>query len=323
MNSTKLKNYAQKHNGNHSIIYSVYDRIKLLKNNLYKNHKINHYENLTPFFIVGSGRSGNTLLRSILAKNEEIVIPPESFVLGEAIRKYRLNKNLEWEDLCGIFCSVFERHHGFPRWDLDLREFYKDVIQIENKDKNLEYLIHLFYMYYAQKHKNQATRWGDKTPINTFSLSLINSVFRNSVYIHMIRDARDVVSSYIKAGFYDNIEDACHRWLNSVNTAKKFGNKISKKRYMEVKYEDLVAEPEVVIKKVTEFLNIDYVEDMLNHFEGINVLGDTGLSHHKNLKKPINTNSIGKWKEQLDEKDVLKILNICGDKMVDLGYKID
>ena len=36
-----------------------------------------------PFFIIGSGRSGNTLLRTILETHPEVHIPPETYVIGK------------------------------------------------------------------------------------------------------------------------------------------------------------------------------------------------------------------------------------------------
>ncbi|GAA0487059.1 sulfotransferase [Salinibacillus aidingensis] len=317
---SRIQKTVKKHYGNHPSLYTMYDWSTDLKNILKRSHKINHSEHFNPFFIVGSGRSGNTLFRSMLSQKDEIVIPPESFVLGEAIRKYKMYRYMEWEDLCGVFCAVFERHHGFPRWGMDIREFYKEAIKIERKNRNLEFLIHSFYSFYGRENKETFTRWGDKTPINTFSLKLIDKVFPDSQFIHMIRDARDVVSSYIKAGLYQDAEGASQRWINSINTAQKFGKKVGSNRYMEVYYEELVRNPEPVLRQVCEFLGIEFEESMLHHVEGVDQLKDTRLSHHTNLYKPVNPSSIGKWKKNLSEEQQQVVEQYCRELMENMGY---
>ena len=69
--------------------HKIYNRLKSLQNPLSNNYStINEAANLTciPFFIIGSGRSGNTLLRSILSGNSDISIPPESYRIPFAIK---------------------------------------------------------------------------------------------------------------------------------------------------------------------------------------------------------------------------------------------
>lgn len=317
---SKIQKWATNQSGRYPVLYSLKDVGKMTKNAGKKAHKINDVDNFNPFFIIGSGRSGNTLLRTMLSKEETVVIPPESFVLGEAIRKYKLYKFMEWEDLVSVFCGVFERHHGFPRWQMDTREFYKEALQIPEKKRNLEYLIHVFYMYYASDKKEGIERWGDKTPINTFHLKPINKVFKDSQFVHIIRDGRDVVSSYVKAGLYDEAEEAANRWSTSVDLARDFGEKVGDKRYHEVFYEDLVRQPEVEIKKICSFLNLEYRESMLDNTEGVENLGDTYLSHHKNLHNPINDSSVGKWKKDMNERDKVVVQSLLHDKLQNLGY---
>ena len=42
-----------------------------------------------PFFVIGVGRSGNTLFRRILTAHSELHIPPETFVLGDVLADFR------------------------------------------------------------------------------------------------------------------------------------------------------------------------------------------------------------------------------------------
>lgn len=70
-----------------------YDLYKKISKNIYWNSiPLNNNEDYKPFFIIGSGRSGNTLLRRILTKKNGIVIPPETYVLGKVIRLHKAHK---------------------------------------------------------------------------------------------------------------------------------------------------------------------------------------------------------------------------------------
>ena len=57
--------------------------IKLVK--LFRKNKNYHSISEQPFFILGSGRNGSTLLASILNSNPNILIPPEQYVLPYSI----------------------------------------------------------------------------------------------------------------------------------------------------------------------------------------------------------------------------------------------
>ena len=61
-----------------------------------------------PFFIVGSGRSGNTLLRAVLTGHSKVAIPPESYVLAKTIRRFRSYSFLNWSLLVRMILSEFE-----------------------------------------------------------------------------------------------------------------------------------------------------------------------------------------------------------------------
>ena len=155
--------------------------------------------------------------------------------------------------------------------------------------------------------------------MNTLYLNWIGDVFPQSKFIHIIRDGRDVASSYLKMERYDTILEAANRWTNSIELAQAFGSKI-KDNYMEIRYEDLVTHPDKSIKKVCDFLDVVYNSDMLDHISQVEKLGDTDKSHHANLSKPISSESIGKWKHNLSESDQESITRLLQNPLRRLGY---
>ncbi len=276
----------------------------------------------TPFFIIGSGRSGNTLLRAILTAHPMLAIPPESYVLGRAIRHYRFYSFLPWELLARLVITEFESFEQFPTWEIDIQPFYATALALPAEKRNLACLLDGLYGYYAQAKFSGATRWGDKTPANTFQVRLIDQVFPQAQYIHMLRDGRDAVSSYLAAGLYTDVEEACRRWLRSVETAQAFGARLGPTRYLEITYENLVRAPATTTQTVCHFLGVDFRPEMMDFWRTTEALGDTKLAHHSNLRNPINEKSIGKWQRDLDADTRRYVEDRLGDKLRALNYPI-
>lgn len=289
----------------------LYRRLRIInpfsiKYPIYLNNSI------SPFFIIGSGRSGNTLLRRLLNNHTQLFIPPETFVLGSVINTFQIFRGARWEEIVTLVYDKFEMHPEFETFGIDsLKELKKEMIQLPEKKKSLDNLLNSFYLFYAKQHGINKEKWGDKTPLNVFSLKKIEKVFPNGKYIHIIRNPYDSIYSYVNAKIYDNYQDAALRWVNAVKLSKRFGE--DRNEYLEIFYEDLVSKPEREIKKICSFLNIVFEEKMFS--ENKEFLGDINLRpHHANVLKSINTNSIGKGLKKLSNQEKEIIDNILRQK---------
>ena len=303
-------------------IHKIYNRLKSFQNPFSNRYQvINDESNLSciPFFIIGSGRSGNTLLRSILSGNSDISIPPESYRIPFAIKKFHILNNRDWEDIVSQVLKEFEDCKEFYTWEIDITDVQKRLEDIADSKRTLSNIFDELFCTYAEKHSPGSKIWGDKTPMNTLYLDWIGTVFPRSKFIHIIRDGRDVASSYLKMERYDTILEAANRWINSIESAQSFGSKI-KENYMEIRYEELVTKPEEVIKDTCDFLDIDYDSKMLDHTKQVKKLGDTDKEHHSNLSKPISSDSVGKWRNNLSESDQESITKLLHKHLQRLGY---
>ena len=303
-------------------IHKIYNRLKSFQNPFSNRYQvINDELNLSciPFFIIGSGRSGNTLLRSILSGNSDISIPPESYRIPFAIKKFHIFNNRDWEDIVPQVLKEFEDCKEFYTWEIDITDAQKRLENIADSKRTLSNIFDELFCTYTEKHSPGSKIWGDKTPMNTLYLDWIGTVFPRSKFIHIIRDGRDVASSYLKMERYDTILEAANRWINSIESAQSFGSKI-KENYIEIRYEELVTKPEEVIKYTCDFLDIDYDSKMLDHTKQVKKLGDTDKQHHSNLSKPISSDSVGKWRNNLSESDQESITKLLHKHLQRLGY---
>ncbi len=272
-----------------------------------------------PFFIVGSGRSGNTLLRVLLMRLKGVYIPPETYVLGDVARGYRWWRYTPWRYVVYQVLATFEYHPNYEYIDISLRDVAADLLSLPREKQSLSRILDTVYRFWAQHDLTaECLVWGDKTPWNAFSMNPISKVFPDSKWIHMLRDGRDAALSYVAAGLQPSLEAAATRWTESVLVIEKFA-KENPERVMTVRYEDLVQEPEPVLKAVCSYLNLDYSARMLEQVEQKN-LGDANEQpHHAKVHQPLSATSIEKWKQE-DPEVIQRLENIMGPTLERLGY---
>ena len=303
-------------------IFSCYDNLQVIKNLFTTKIPINT-NNLScnPLIIVSSGRSGTTLLRVMLTKNSKLSIPPESQFFHKALRKFISYHYLGWEELIKIVIGELESKRIFNYWDINLAPVYYELKNLEKSQRSLAKIIDSVYLQFLKEKNPMAEIWGDKSPIHTYHLNLVHRIFPNAYYIHLIRDGRAAVNSMIERNYLNNsIDKACKRWNNSINDFRKFKAKHGSDKLIEIKYENLVQNPQKELKRICDKINIPFEKQMLDPQKSINKYGDTKLKHHKNLKNPVNTQSIDKWENQLSEKEKKLITTKLRKNLTILGY---
>ena len=259
----------------------------------------------------------------------DVVIPPESYVWPRVIRKFLAYKHLPWEEICSIVISEFEAHQDFHMWECNIAKAHEFARKTPPEQRCLPALFEAVYKAYALEIDREGKRWGDKTPINTIYADKIYRVYPKALYIHIIRDPRDVANSYVKAARKNRfmelttVEKAASFWKASVGTVEKLKKRNKSIKIIEIKYEDLVSEPVRMLQDVSAFLNIPFKQEMLDFWKRTSELGDVKYyEHHANLSSPLNTGSIGKWKEELSERDCRQIKNIVGSLAGAYGYDL-
>ena len=259
-------------------------------------------EGLAPVFIVGSGRSGNTVLRRMLMAGGHIHFPPETYVLGRILADVRrLAPSTEhWSAVVALslgHLATSEDVEGFPA--TNLRPVKLELEALAPERRSLAAVLDAFYRYMPRAAGSEVRRWGDKTPLNTFALPGLLEVFPDARVVWMYRDGYDVTASYLAMGRYSEPEEAADRWVRSNEACAAFA-RAHPDRVFRMRYETMVREPERVLRELCANLALPFDAGMVTRLPEPDALGDTALhAHHRQVHRPLSTASVGRGREKL------------------------
>ena len=272
----------------------------------------------SPIFVVGVDRSGTTLLSLILSSHSRIAIPYESHF----ITSYYNDEN-SWGDLnrgenrIRLIKSILAESY-VKRWDKKVELNNIDIA----KCYSLSNAINEVFLSYAKMHGKDI--WGDKTPSYTAEIHIINRLFPNCRFVHIIRDGRDVAMSLIKQWWGANdFISALTYWEKTLNCTRRMLRMLPDERFVELKYEELLENPEKEIRNIINFLGLDFEPEMLKKYQdnAEDKVGDRIDKHHINLKKNVLKSNAFKWKRNLIPSDQAIAFEIAGELFKELGYE--
>jgi hypothetical protein len=165
-------------------------------------------------------------------------------------------------------------------------------------------------------------RYGDKSPPYVMRLPLLAPAFPEGRFIHLVRDGRDVALAFMDADF--GPESAAHlalHWRLRVERGRQAGASLGPARYLEVHYEELVAQPEPVLRTICEFIELDYDDSMLGYQKRVDeiVQFDPEPWNHRNLEKP-PTVGLRDWRTQMSPRDVARFELLAGPTLRKFSY---
>jgi len=283
----------------------------------------------SPFFIIGPERSGTTLLRLILNAHSRLVVPEEigyfGFTFLPNIDITQWNKpGMSQAEYCQFVHNFLaERKNRFK--GVNVEELEKKILQTKRIDLRRPYKVALDE--FSNLHNKK--RWGEKTPNNVFFVDVIHQMFPAAKFIHIVRDPRSIVCSMNQDDFpwfSDDTAINALNWRKKNRAAKQLLEKhVPSNQKMLIRYEDLVANPELSVRQICDFLNEEFEPDMLKFYRTSKefMLNSANESHNKMANDPISTESLDKWKKKLKSDDILCIDVICRKELDTLGYTLD
>lgn len=262
----------------------------------------------SPFFIVGCGRSGTSLVRAMLNHHPQIAIPLESFFI---VDYFKAPQNISLNTLKKLIIHEPE----IKEWGLKLA--LHDIVRCNSK-KELVDIINTLYMT-----KNKKKIWGQKTPRFIRYWKLFKKIYPKSKFIHLIRDPRATVNSLINSNaHFSNCLYASQRW----NMDVKYGLDLKEKHpkdVLEIRYSNLIKNPKKELVKICKFLGINYSRQMMKYDStGSKEYSPYYRKIHRHLNKKPETKLIDRWKKELSKREIELVESINQKLMKKLNFEL-
>jgi hypothetical protein len=276
-------------------------------------------------FFVGCPRSGTTLLRRMGDAH------PELAVIGELHWLPRW-----WERRVGMtpegivtteLLDMLLVEPRFHKLNLDA-EAVANLVEDSEPKHYARFVTELFDLHGGVRGKRLV---GEKTPGYVRFLPTLHSLWPHTRVVHLIRDGRDVALSLfdrtrtsrrawrLPTWEEDPATTAALYWEWNVRLGREAGARMGPDRYYEVRYEALVADPELECRKLCDFLGLAFDPIMLRFHEGRR-RAEPGLSAKK-AWQPI-TPGLRMWGEQMTPRDLARFEAAAGDLLSELGYEL-
>jgi len=169
------------------------------------------------------------------------------------------------------------------------------------------------------------TRWADCTPEHLLYMKEIKRQIPAALFIHIIRDGRDVGLSYLKQGWsyplpWDRNErlgvaGLYWRWL--VGRGRAIGQELGAD-YQEVRFEELVTNPGETLSRLGTFIDHDLDYETVQR-SGIGSVSAPNSSFGAEAGK---FDPVGRWKTKMSTHEVEAFEALVGDRLQELGYPL-
>lgn len=270
-----------------------------------------------PFFIVGCGRSGTTLLRLVLSGHSRIEIPPETWFLLPLVARLPLLERLtpgQIEDAIGLIIGDYR----WPDMRIEATDFANQARALA--EPNIRGLMGLVYAEHLRRAGKP--RFGDKTPPYIGIVPELATLYPDARFIHLIRDGRDVAASFIDAHFHGGVWERDFEWRRAVRLGLAYRASPLADRLLEVHYEDMVGNPEATTRRICGFLEEAFEPGMLEFHDSITrKVPARELIVHRSLDRPISRAAAEVWRSRLSIPELFLIESCIRDELAAIGYQ--
>lgn len=279
----------------------------------------------SPIFVVGYGHSGTTLLLNILRNNSSVFASHgETKYFEYLLIIKRTYPNLEDDSvlrdfilfIIDIIASGYKIGKSTVTNQKGQRLSEQELDTILQQAKQHRDHGEVFRIVFDRLRQIAGkTRWLEKTPAHIFHINKIIQCIPDAQFIETVRDPRDILASkktrrrniwktdrysseekprkHLEKG-YDPLWDS-FSWKSAISAGRNAQEKYPD-RILSVQYEHLVSEPEACVRRICDFLHMQFEPEMLTVPSG----NPADIGRSRNVKSyGFTTKSIGRWSSVL------------------------
>lgn len=276
----------------------------------------------SPVFVMGCHRSGTNLLYDMLLSAGGFAIYrgylPIYKVLIARYGSMASRANRE------KIVATWLRSKGFRRTGLSAEHFSP---RIQNECRTGGDFIRLVLDSVAQQQN--APRWAFYDPDNVLHFRRVKKDIPNALFVHIIRDGRDIALSLKKMGGFsplpwdrsetNSLVATALYWQWMVRRGREAG-RLFPADYIEIRYEDLITNPRETLSRLGGFIDHDLDYDKVQQ-AGLGSLSKTNSSFREEAAKE-KINPLGRWKERLSAANIAAIESAVGECLEQNGYDL-
>jgi hypothetical protein len=275
-----------------------------------------------PVFVIGSERSGTTLIMAVLGCHPRLAVPEVAWYYPR-FRPYLFTYG-DLTDTGNFRALSHEMAHGLrtPYWGMKVNpatfgdEITERALAIEQSFAGI--YAAMFQRYAEEVGKD---RWGEKTPYNLFFVGEILEDFPNAQFVFIYRDGRDVSAEFLDSSFGPtNIYSAAELWRMGQNAVKPWREKLPADQWLDIEYESFVRDPVEGLKQLCAFIGEDYAEEMMEFHATPTARRRGQTKDNRAVSEPISDKHIGIYRELLSMRDQRIFAWIAGDTLEEYGY---
>ena len=270
-----------------------------------------------PIFVVGCPRSGTTMLQLMLHAHPRIALPPESrFVLAAYNRRHRF----------GDLRDPANRR-ALARWIVTTDQFddlgldrERVIEQIVAAPPTLGSALGTVFRAYAARFDKP--RWGDKRPAYLRHLPQLLRLFPDAQIVNIVRDGRDCVASLKETPWSTKeLGELIDYWARSADAATRAARRYGPGVFHQIRYEDLVADPEPHLRELCRFLDEEYDEAMARPSDVASVAVPQYKTWHERTHGEVTTERVRSWQRRLTPEEVARCEAVFGRRLERYGYE--
>lgn len=235
-------------------------------------------------FLVGSERSGSTLLRLMLDHHPEIAFDKEfDFVVAlvsDTGQLPSMQSYLEWIKYVRAVDYAVNPSLGYRE---QVNEFLR---QKQTKSGGKKYVGATVHLHFDR----------------------LRFLWPRARYVHLVRDPRDVARSVLQKGWAGNIYQASRVWIQAEDCWDSLVTHLSRDQAIELHYEDLVTQTESELSRICKFMGVEFAPVMLDY------------QVDARQYPPPDYRLASQWKTKLSPQDVAMVERRTADRLESRGY---
>jgi hypothetical protein len=288
-------------------------------------YSLSEIRSIPILFIVGKGRSGTTLLSTILDCHPKVASATESRFLLILWQKYK--KMSQWdpskaeEFISDVLLDLRIKH----LWDF--HDNFLDNLKNLPAETKAQDLIKLVYLQRKSSFPKEKIQFiVDKNPMYTLFVDHLVHIFPSAKFYRLVRDPRDNIASHIKYS-KNEVGMLAFKWLRYNQRLEDFSKRLPQ-QFFSQRFEDLIMDKSAFFK---EFEDYTEIEELIEHeSKRIEFKNKLQSKMNKRLKdqhqasvKPLDRSKIGHYKEKLSDKQINDIEGICFPFAEIYGYRAE